>query len=50
MLAKEKGVSGAPGIGVQANIFRNKMHQQFEADEKINKKTESKLMVLRRLF
>lgn len=36
MLAKEKGVSGAPGMGVQANISWNKMHQQFEADGKIN--------------
>lgn len=36
MLVKEKGVSGAPGIFVQANISWNKTHHEFEADGRLS--------------
>lgn len=36
MLVKEKGVSGAPGISVQANTSWNKTHHEFEADGRLS--------------
>lgn len=36
MLVKAKGVSGAPGILVQANISWNKTHHEFEADGRLS--------------